>query len=260
MSSGDVANAGWLRPVEQPFYRRAEDFVNSVLREQNWRLTDFLTPRELQILESVVRRENCVLSAYGGALHCERVRAYIMPDNWNPEPEDFAIVILEVTKLEGMLSHGAVLGSILGTGIDRRKIGDIEVTGHSALVAVCQDIVPYLKNNWIQVGRDTISLCESDAEAFQGPEYESLQVSVASERIDALIGACCHWSRTKAKDAITSGDVQLNFAEVTSPDDNVTVGDIVSIRHFGRIRVFETLGESRKGRLRLLVGMLKSRG
>lgn len=249
---------GWLRPSEQLFYRRAMDWVGFVRREMNWKLTDFLTPREFQILESVARRERCVLTGYGGALVCERQRAYIMPDDWQPQPTDFAVVLLTAAA-EGTLSHSAVLGSILGTGIDRRKIGDIEVDGSTAMVAVCEDIVPFLKSNWLQAGRHPISLAVAEGMTFHGATYERQQISLASLRLDALIGACCHWSRTKAKDAVTSGDVTLNFGEVDAPDENLTDGDIISVRHFGRIRVFKAVGESRKGRLRIEVGIRKSK-
>lgn len=254
----EISTQGWLRPSEQPFYRRVADLTAWVRREMNWKLTDFLSPREFQILESVARKDGCVVAGYGGAARSERLRAYIMPDDWQPEAADFNITLLQAQTLESELNHGTVLGSILGTGIDRKKIGDIEVRGQSAIVAVCQDIVPFLQLHWVQAGRHPISLTETTGDTFVGPDYDDEQVSIASARLDALIGACCHWSRTKAKEAIQRGDVSLNFMETLNPDEPVADGDIVSVRHFGRIRVHEALGESRKGRLRIKVGILKS--
>jgi RNA-binding protein YlmH len=259
MSLDEPRSSNWLRPSEQPFYRRAMDWVDFVRREMNWKLTDFLTPREFQILESVARHMNCIVRGYGGAEVSERQRAYIMPDDWQPQPHDFAVVLLKASTLDGSLSHGAVLGSILGTGIDRRKIGDIETGGSNAVVAVCEDIVPFLRTNWLQAGKHAISVAMTEEAVFHGPSYEREHVSLASLRLDALIGACCHWSRTKAKEAVTSGDVKLNFGEIDSPDESLTDGDIISVRHFGRIRVFGQVGESRKGRMRVEVGILKSK-
>ena len=258
MTMNDTSTQGWLRPSEQSFYRRATDLTAWVRREMNWKLTDFLSPREFQIVESVARRDGCLAVGYGGAAVSERLRAYVMPDDWQPQTEDFNITLLQAQTLEGELSHGAVLGSILGTGIDRRKIGDIEVREQSAIVAVCQDIVPFLQTHWVQAGRHAISLTVTSDDAFVGPQYDDELVSLASLRVDALIGACCHWSRTKAKEAVERGDVSLNFTEVSNADEPVGTGDIVSVRHFGRIRIHETIGESKKGRLRIKVGIVKS--
>lgn len=250
---------GWVRESEQPFVRKARDWTAHVRRDVNWRRTDFLSPREQRLLLSVARHEGCIVRFYGGSEHCERARALVMPDDWMPEHGDFGVKLLQVESFGGdRLSHGAVLGSLLGTGVDRRKVGDIEVDADRAVVAVCEELESFLRLQWTQVGRAPVSLSEASSATFQGPAYETAQIQVASKRMDALLAACCHWSRGRAKDEIVAGNVTLNFMEFQRIDEEFEVGDIVSVRGFGRIRVMEEQGESRKGRIRMEVGVVRS--
>lgn len=255
MNGGEL---GWARSSEQPFIRKSSDWVEWVVRESNWRRTDFLSPREQKLLDSVARRAGCVVAFDGGGRGAERSRGLVMPSDWMPEPADFGVRLLTASIATGPPTHGSVLGSLLGTGIDRRKVGDIEIQTSSAVIAVCEEISPFVQGHWLQIGRHPVRLDEANRGVFRGPEYAESEVQLTSLRLDALVGACCHWSRTKAKTAVESGDVTLNFAEVVDADEAVAVGDIVSVLRFGRIRVMGEQGESRKGRQRLHVGIVKS--
>lgn len=246
------------RPSEQPFLRQSADWVQWVLRESNWRRTDFLSPREQKLLEGVVRREGCVVAFDGGGLGSERCRALVMPSDWMPQPTDFGVQLLTATVADGTPTHGAVLGSLLGTGIDRRKVGDVEIQEPRAVVAICEEILPFVRAHWLQIGRHSVSLEEASRSLFRGPEYERAEVQLTSLRLDALVSACCRLSRSKAKAAVEGGDVTLNFTQVGDADAPVDIGDIVSIRRFGRIKVLDEQGESKKGRTRLVVGIVKS--
>ncbi|MCL6453055.1 MAG: hypothetical protein K6T78_05405 [Alicyclobacillus sp.] len=253
--SGD---ASWVRPSEQAFVRQARDWVESVIRGGTWRRTDFLGPREQLLLTSVAREGACVVAFDGGGSGAERMRALVMPDDWQPEPADFEVRVLLAEVAGELPAHGAVLGSLLGTGIARRKIGDIEVGRSSVTIAVCQDILPFLQGHWTHVGRYPVSLQVVERAAFHGPTYQWADVQVASLRLDAVLAACCHLSRAEAKAAVETGRVMLNHAEETHPDAEVAVGDVISVRRFGRLRIAAEDGISRKGRLRLHVGVLKS--
>jgi RNA-binding protein YlmH len=251
---------GWARPEERPFVKRAQDLAESVRHHGRWRLTDFLSPREMYLLQSVANREGIVLASYGGAPEAERKRALLMPENWHPEADDFKTSVLRArTVSKAALSHGSVLGSLLGTGLERRKIGDVYVQGDEAYAVVCREVEAFLLEHWTQAGREPIAVDPVGPDVtLHPPQYESRVVSVASLRADAVVAQACHWSRTAAQQSIQRGLVSLNYAVLQKPDELLEEGDLLSIRGFGRVRVLSVEGVSRKGRQRVQLGILQS--
>lgn len=255
----DARALGVIRESERPLVRRAEDFTRRVSARGTWERTDFLSPRERLLVASVIRRDGLVASSYGGYADAERVRLLIMPADWYPEPADFQVITLGVRTTE-TLSHGAVLGAILGTGVERRKIGDIALADSQlAYVAVCSALESHLRLALRQVGRATVTLETLQDVAWQVVTYEPAMLTVASLRVDAVVAQACHWSRSRAKDAVDAGNVSLNHAPCERTDETVEPGDILSVRGFGRIRIFTHFGQTKKDRERLEVGILRSR-
>ncbi|MCL6637641.1 MAG: hypothetical protein K6T26_06815 [Alicyclobacillus sp.] len=249
----------WLRPEEQTFWRRAQDWLDQAVSRQTWRLTDFLNPREQQLLAELAHQRGWVTAAYGGGTGAERCRVILMPDDWQPQEEDFQITVLSVTAARS-LSHGSVLGSLLGTGLDRRRVGDIAVTGQQAWVAVCREVADYLLGQWRYVGRTPVQVdFLPGAAALPPPAYEVQQVYVASLRADAVLSAACRWPRSQAQAAVRRGEVSLHHIPLARPDEQLAPGDILSVRGFGRVRLLSVQGESRSGRLRVELGVLRSR-
>lgn len=257
--TGAETSGGWFRMEERPFIRRIEDWLGQVVARQSWKRTDFLTPREQYLLESLVRREGLAVAFWGGG-DAERRRALVMPDDWYPQPEDFEVVLLRVsTDDPAGLTHGSLLGSLLGTGIERRKVGDIAVDGRQAVVAVCADVVDFLLGAWRQAGRSRLTVERWTGEGrLAPPRYIQEVVHVASLRADAVIAQACHWPRQRAQEAVHGGRVQLNFTPLSDPAATLDTGDMLSVRGFGRIRVGNVEGETKKGRVRLEVGVLKA--
>ncbi|RIV28228.1 hypothetical protein D2Q93_03130 [Alicyclobacillaceae bacterium I2511] len=250
----------WARREELGFIRRVADWTDTVVSGHRWYRTDFLDLREQSLVQAVVRRDGLAVAWFGGGLGAERQRALLMPDDWKPQATDFEVDVLQVQRLDGgALSHGAVLGSLLGTGVDRRKTGDIQLSDSVALVAVCKELTDFLWTQWRQIGRHgcSVSLCTSVVFAPQA--YEWKQVNVASFRLDAVLAQVCHYSREQAQTLIKQGKVKLNFVEWVKPDELVQMKDIISVRGFGRIFVREVVGTSRKGREWINVGILLSR-
>jgi RNA-binding protein YlmH len=250
-----------IQPEEAAWLRRVEDWIRRVQDRGMWVLTDFLTPRERIIAEEAARQSGIVAAAWGGHEEAERQRALLMPWSWGPVEDDFEIDILRVTAGDGsVLQHGAILGAVLGTGIDRRRIGDIAVDGSVAWIAVCRGTSGFLLGELHRVGRTPVrvELAEDASRHWPGPVYTPLEVTVASLRADAVLAQACRLSRGKAQEAIAAGRVSLNHVLLERPDRLLSQGDLVSVRGFGRIRIDEILGATRKDRMRVRVGVLKS--
>ncbi len=248
-----------VRPSERPFIRRIEDYITRVNVRGQWQLTDFLSPREQRLATSRARAAGMVVQGYGGYQEAERQRLLLMPGEWYPEAADFQITTLSIDAVQP-LTHGALLGALLGTGVERRKVGDLAVDGERALCAVDPTIAGHVCRELHQAGRVSVHVEIVDQEVvWPKVVYTTATLSVASMRLDAVVAAACHWSRGTAQEAIQAGRVSVDHVATERADEPVEVGDVLSVRGFGRVRVFESVGLSKKGRIRLVVGILPSR-
>lgn len=251
----------WTRPDERPFVRRLLDLANRAQTAYRLAVTDFLTPRERIIAESVAANQGLTVAFWGGYDAAERTRAVICPPYVEPEASDFQVETLEVVADPGAaFVHGQLLGSLLGTGIERKKVGDIAVTSATtANVVVAADLVDYIRGNWRKAGRFNIETRPLDSHVlWPSANYQEHVITVSSLRLDAIIAAACRWPRSKAQAQIETGQVSLNFMIVEKPDTLLADKDTVSVRGFGRIRLDEIAGETKRGRIRVQIGILHS--
>ena len=79
-------------------------------------------------------------------------------------------------------------------------------------------------------------------------------MTVSSPRLDSVISAAFHLSRSSAADAVAAGRVNLNDLPCLKPDRAVQENDTVSVRGLGKLRVLALGGLTKKGRLALTLG------
>src|SRR5699024_398975 len=95
------------------------------------RLTDFLDPREQQIIDMLVGTEtdDLQLRQFGGGKYTERKRALIAPFYEPINEESFQLTVLEASYPDKFvsISHRDVMGTFLSLGLKRKKLGDILV-------------------------------------------------------------------------------------------------------------------------------------
>lgn len=156
-----------------------------------------------------------------------------------------------ILKIEGteVLQHRALLGSILGTGVSRDRIGDIRIQEFRAEVMVKSSIAGFVCDQLSQVGRDSVQVTDLHTIGFTLSEQEPSEftVNVSSPRLDAFASQFMHVARDKAQTKIKKGDVKLNHRPCLDVKKTVDVGDTISIRGTGRFQVEELLGRTKKG-------------
>ena len=75
---------------------------------------------------------------------------------------------------------------------------------------------------------------------------------VSSLRLDVGISGIYNISRSKSSALVDGEKVFINGRLVTSSSKNIELGDTVSVRGYGRFRYINVLGDTRKGRMRVL--------
>jgi RNA-binding protein YlmH len=250
----------WIRPDEMALVRRIKDFVSQVMTHHKWYVTDFLTPREQLILTSTLKQDGAVVEFYGGYPDAERKRSIIMPDNWYPARHDYHVARLKM-EARTNVSHGAILGSLLGLGMERRVVGDIVFAEDGIYIFTTSNIATFVRESLVQVGKNPVHLEIDDSEReIQMIKRDLIEktIFVQSLRADAVIAQSCSLSRSSAQNCITKGLVSLNFTPLSKTDTILYPGDILSIRHFGRVKLKEVMGTTKKDRIRAVVGVIKS--
>lgn len=223
--------------------------------------TDFMSPQQQMLTMDLLRLAGVPETGYvrlGGYDGAERTLFLFLPD-WL-EPEDAAEqspvrCLRAVFRAEYKLSHRDFLGSLMGMGIVREKIGDILVGADSADLIVLDTVAEFLRQSWDSAGRAKLTVTEIPAEHLHIPEKvcQEIRDTVSSLRLDAVAASGFKMARGKAAELISGGRVQVNWRECTKPDKLLAAGDTVSARGFGKFELTEVGGTTRKGRTSIVL-------
>lgn len=251
-----------FRKDEHPFIDLVYNWLETVEMQYAPVVTEFLNPREAFILESLIgKQEDVSFSFFGGFTEAERKCAIIYPTYYEPKEEDYEIAIYDIqypVKF-GQLSHGKILGTLMSTGIKREYIGDIITDGNNWQVFVKRSVANYIHQQIDKIGSFGVKFKEVGWHDILSPieEWQLEDVTVSSLRIDNIISSVYNISRQKAKLAVESKKVKLNWVEIERIDLPVDYLDIISVRGMGRIQILETLGKTRKDNIRLKIRVLR---
>jgi photosystem II S4 domain protein len=209
--------------------------------------SDFLSPPELAEVQQMFSRLTEVeLLAWGGFPQAERQRLAIARSDIPLDQSQVAIAALDIAGnfLFDPPSHRDFLGAILSTGIVREKVGDILVLGErGAQAIVVPEMVEFLEMSLVQVRSVTVKTrrIELSELKLREPKKKELTTVEASMRLDAVASAGFGMSRSKMADLINSGDVRVNWKEITQTSHALKAGDLVAIRGKGRLEIGEVM-------------------
>ncbi|MBR3555918.1 MAG: RNA-binding protein [Oscillospiraceae bacterium] len=218
----------------------------------------FLSERDRLCCEPVLRVLGKEAVFWGGYPEAERT-VLIFPAEWQ-EPEDVVqsgtgpVAVLRASfRAEESLSHRDFLGALMGLGIERDLVGDIIPRPGSCDIVLLREIIPYVLQNLTSAGRASLSLSEIPEAEAREAEFRILRDTVASLRLDAIVGCGFGLAREKAAAAIRAGKVAVGGMECLKPDKLVDAGNRISLRGLGKMELSEVGGLSRKGRIQIVV-------
>lgn len=236
---------------------RLLDLAETALRSRKYRVSEFLDPHGFSIAETVAAHyERLNLSGDGGYLGAERVRACFAAEDYLGSV-DFNLRAIAVAwdARYYRLSHRDVLGALMGLGIKREVIGDIIMVESGCQIVVDAAMLSFIMQNLVSVGQAPTTNSEialTDI-APREEKRKEIKTTIASLRLDAVAAAGFGTSRTKMAADIATGKVKLNWQEAKSAAQNVKAGDIVSIRGRGRVEIAAINGQTKKGRLSIVL-------
>ena len=219
--------------------------------------TNFLSGREQLLVRQILTNEG--IRFFGGREGAERAVCCCLPDYLDDDwlfGEDSPVAAVRATFFEqDRLSHRDFLGSLMGCGIKRETVGDIYVRPGCCDFLVTREILPYVLQNLETAGRVKLSLSELPLSMLEAPEQKVKQIrdTVSSLRLDGVVSSGFSLSRGKAAEAVSAGKVELNYLLCQKGDKAVAEGDIISLRGLGKICLREVGGNTKKGRISILI-------
>lgn len=232
--------------------KRARDLAERCERSGTVCVSGFLSPAEQYELQTRLGYIPCGLVFHGGGDNCERAAAFFLPDYMTEEMLDVSeyLCAMKLKAYFGQPGHRDYMGALLGMGIGREWLGDIQVEGDTAYVFCMKSVLRHLLSIE-KAGRYTVKASQVALEEVPARkvETESLSFSVMSPRLDAVAAGLFHLSRTEAAKQIAAGNVSLNYGQCLKADCIVKEGDILSLKGKGKGSISGMGGTSRKGRL-----------
>jgi len=231
---------------------RIKDLAAQCGRAQRITLTGFLSPAELATARQAAKTASPRFISSGGYADAERQILVFLPDylaDSEPDWNEFIHVLKLVPAQEG-LTHRDYLGAILALGIRRDQIGDILVGSRAAQIILLAGISSFIAGQLERVGATGVTITRETLADLTVPDRDWItsQGNVASLRLDNVAAEGFSLPRAEIAEMIRSGRVQLNWVIEQRPDHMIQPGDMISLRGYGRLRLVDVGGQSRKGR------------
>ncbi|QKY68966.1 RNA-binding protein [Lentibacillus sp. CBA3610] len=252
-----------FRKDEHPFIDQVFSWIEHVEKTYQMKLTDFLDPREQQIVDMLIgtSMEDLKVHKHGGSKNAERRRIIIAPMYEDVTEDSFQLSLLEASYHEKFVSlgHRDVMGAFLSLGIKRQKLGDINVEDGLIQIVMAGEISPYVLTNLTAIKRAKIKLEEQPLSSVAEKEvnwFES-DLVVSSLRLDAIVKAIYKLSRKEASEFITKGLVKVNYKVTDDRKLILEAGDMLSLRGKGRSKIIGMNGRTKKDKFSITTAVLK---
>lgn len=236
---------------------RLLDAADAAVRNHKYKVSEFLDPHGCSIAETIAAHyPRLTLVLAGGYQGAERQKAAFVNEEFRGQP-DFAVEALTVTWDERyyQLTHRDVLGALMGLGVKREVLGDIIMQGPSSQIIADSAMIAFIERELTTIGAAPVTrtpLALADIAARE-EKVKEIRTTVPSLRLDVVAAAGFGVSRSRMADELETDRLKVNWQPVKSGAQSVKVGDVISMRGRGRVEVEEVLGQTKKGRISILL-------
>lgn len=191
----------------------------------------------------------------GGYEYAERQVIVFGYDEHYMEMPICALKITVKTGIGRTLTHRDFLGALLGLGIKRETIGDILVKPFGAYVIVTEDMAEFIRCHLTGIGRYQkieVEALPFEAMEIDPPQFKESLTTVPSLRVDAIFAAAFGLSRSEVAKYLQGDKGKVN-GMLVSGSQLMKVGDIGTLRGYGKMRLGAVNGTTKKDRLHITI-------
>ncbi len=213
----------------------------------------FLDASGASVATALAKSEGARFMLFGGFEGAERVYFGVFPDWCEPTDEDFPIVKLRIcNRSDRALTHRDVLGALMSAGIERDTVGDILTSGKDPVIFVAEGIAGHIVAHVDRIAAAGVEIIRDESDYLPSSQgFEERSGTVASLRLDCVVGELSNCSRNRSAELIQGGLVSVNGLEAVKLTSEIKDGDTVTIRRVGRFVIDDTGHITKKGRIAL---------
>ncbi len=226
--------------------------------QQNGRAVfmDFFEPAVRKLIEREIGRyPACDCAFWGGSEFSERAVAAVFEKGAPPEYDDYPVECLHIKGADASVEHRDVLGSLIGLGLERDRLGDINIADGLIQFFVKKPLAEFIEQNLTQISHFDVkaeAVPASEIVPFD-PQFTFTDAIVPSLRLDAVINTVFRMSRSEASAFVKAGKVFINHVPAAKPAASVKTGDLISVRSKGRFIIDGENGATKKGNLKIRI-------
>ena len=192
---------------------------------------------------------------YGVFENSERQMLCVYKEYFMPENNDFPIKLITFNfRQENKLSHRDFLGALMSLGIKRETIGDIVIDNGIAQIAVSDTVKELIVSEIRKIGNAGVKYNNNFPGLLIKPEnFKEISGTIASMRLDAVAGLALNLSRGKVSGIIKGIGIEVNSITKNECSCILNEGDVFSVRGYGKFKLSEISGTTKKGRIHITV-------
>ncbi len=248
-----------MQKEDEMMKRRLLDLAERAFQKNTYTYSNFLSSAD-QVLLTECAGEFAFIphQLFGGVEGSERQMVAFGSEELFGYAPVFPLVCLQIkplaVKFSEDLNHRDVLGALMNLGIERDVLGDIMLRDKSVYLFCIESMVDYIQEKLTRI-RHTSVLCEVMEEIpdYLKPQLKEEHETVASLRLDVVVAAAYNLSRSKSYTLLTEQKIAVNGRVNENRSHVLKQGDIISVRGYGKFVLSAVLGETRKGKLSIML-------
>lgn len=236
--------------------KRIVDLMNQVQKTHEIVISEFFSPDIFKYIESIAfHYQDLQVKSVGGYAEAEYKRLVIAPDYLVLEDDYIGVVDIIYHEKYGSVTHRDVLGSVLGLGIKRDFVGDILLEEGHVQVMTTEEMSRFIEGQLMKIGRVHVkaSVVSLKDVIQKDEEIKEIFATVQSLRLDSIIAAGYHISRSKASELIKAERVKVDHNICKQTSKEIMEGSLISVRGKGRMVLESINGLSKKERNKIVL-------
>ena len=199
-------------------------------------------------------REGVEAAYFGGYEGAER-RVCALYDGEPPQEWPVQALALRWNARFGSAGHRDLLGAAMALGLERDALGDICLGAEPGMAYLfcLSDVASYVCASLDAAGRTPLSVAPAEEIRIAPPEGAAMRVTCRRCGWTPCWRRAIAFRAPRPRKLIRAGLVKLDHVPELRADARVEAGSLLSARGYGRLRVDEVQGETRKGRVGLML-------
>lgn len=234
------------------FTKVFENAARFAAEKEMSRFTRFLDPAQAHEASLIAKEYGVSFRGWGGYDDAERVIGCFFPTESPVEQSEYPLVCLSAKYHAkfAQITHRDLLGAFMALGLTRDCIGDMIILSDRVYLFASEHTADFIAASLTSAGRVALHFERMDVlPEIAPPAGTTFSSVVSSLRLDAVLAAAYHLSRSEAASCIRGKLVKVNHLPEERTDIVLKEDSLLSLRGRGRVRFVCVNGSTRKQRI-----------